>query len=465
MPDRSNLIPEDLQEPSSPQSTERYSALKTYITEDLRKLIFILIVAGLIGLGIGHFLLCISLGTLGFFALQLRYLYIVNQWISQSSNEPPPELSGVWGALLFNVYRAQRRERRMQDEMLGLIDRAQSSLMALEEAVVLIDEQHRLEWWNPASERLLGIKSGDHKRKILTILRHPEFIDYFNHVNDFPDGLSIDSSFHDGRFLQMKITRFGTESRLLVAYDVTRVRKLEQMRKDFVDNASHELRTPLTVLSGYLETLSENDEMPPRWRRAFDQMQQQTRRMTALVNDLLLLSHLENDQLKAKDQIINMAELVNQLFDDAQGYNTEYGHTLNLNLESHYDIIGSDLELASAFGNLITNAIKYTPPQGTITISWQDRGDEAIFSVQDTGIGINPEHIPRLTERFYRVDGGRSRETGGTGLGLAIVKHVLVQHDAYLEVESQEQLGSIFKVVFPKHRLQPPEHQENCYAE
>ena len=452
----SSLFPNDLDDEPAP---ERYSTLKNYISEDLQKLAFILVVAGLIGLGIEKFLLCITLGVLFFFILQLRYLYLVNQWISGNSHEPPPELSGVWGVLLFNVYRAQRRERHMQAEMVGLIDRAQSSLTALEEAVVLIDEQHCLEWWNPAAEKLLGLKLGDHKRKVVTILRNPSFIEYFNNVNDFPDGLIIQSNQIDPRFIQTKLTRFGHESRLLVAYDVTRVRKLEQMRKDFVDNASHELRTPLTVLSGYLETLSESDDMPSRWKRAFDQMQQQTRRMTMLVNDLLLLSHLENDKLEAKNQIIDTAELINQLFDDAQGYNAEYSHTLNLNIESHYDIIGSDMEIGSAFSNLITNAIKYTPAQGTITISWQDRGEEAVFSVQDTGIGISPIHIPRLTERFYRVDGGRSRETGGTGLGLAIVKHVLAQHDAYLEIESQEQQGSIFKVIFPKHRLQPPDDQ------
>lgn len=446
----SSLFSSDLDDEQRP---ERYSALKNYISEDLRKLAFILVIAGFIGLGIEHFLLCVTLGVFFFFGLQLRYLYIVNQWISQKSDEIPPELSGVWGALLFNVYRAQRRERMMQAEMVGLIDRAQSSLMALEEAVVLIDEQHCLEWWNPAAERLLGLKIGDHKRKVLTILRHPSFIEYFNQVNNFPDGLVLESTSNDGRFIQTKITRFGYESRLLVAYDVTRVRKLEQMRKDFVDNASHELRTPLTVISGYLETLSESEEMPQRWKRAFDQMQQQTRRMNALVNDLLLLSRLENEKLETKNQIIDMAELMNQLFDDAQGYNAEYGHTLNLNLDSHHDIIGSDMELASAFGNLITNAIKYTPPHGSITIAWQDRGDESVFSVQDTGIGINPAHIPRLTERFYRVDSGRSRESGGTGLGLAIVKHVLAQHDAHLEIESKEQLGSVFKVVFPKHRI------------
>lgn len=454
----SSFLPDDLKDE---QSTEHYSSLKSYISEDIRKLALILIIAGFIGLGVHHFLLCITLGLILFFALQFRSLYIVNQWISQHSQEPPPDLSGVWGALLFNVYRAQRRERMMQAEMVGLIDRAQSSLMALEEAVVLIDEQHCIEWWNPAAERLLSLKFGDHKRQVLTIIRHPDFIQYFNHVNDFPDGIVVESSFHDGRYTQIKLTRFGYESRLLVAYDVTRIHKLEQMRKDFVDNVSHELRTPLTVLSGYLETLSENEEMPQRWKRAFDQMQQQTRRMNALVNDLLLLSRLENESLQAKNQIIDMAELMNQLFDDAQGYNTEYGHTLNLNLESHNDLIGSDMELASAFGNLITNAIKYTPSQGTITIAWQDRGDEAVFSVQDTGIGINPTHLPRLTERFYRVDSGRSRETGGTGLGLAIVKHVLAQHDGHLEIESKEQLGSTFKAVFPKHRLHRPESEEN----
>lgn len=448
-------------EPNENEAPERYSELKNYISEDIRKLVLILIVSGLIGLGIQYFFLCIAIGLLVFFAMQLWYLYIVNQWISQPNQDNPPELSGIWGALIFNVYRAQRRERMMQAEMVGMIDRAQSSIMALEEAIVLIDEQHCLEWWNPAAERLLGLKFGDRKRHVLTILRKPEFAQYFNNVNDFPDGLVVESTMYAGRYIQAKLTRFGYESRLLVAYDVTRIRKLEQMRKDFVDNVSHELRTPLTVLSGYLETLSENDEMPPRWKRAFDQMQQQTRRMNALVNDLLLLSRLENESLQTKQQIIDMAELMNQLFDDAQGYNTEYGHTLNLNLDSHHDLIGSDMELASAFGNLITNAIKYTPPHGTITISWQNRGDEAVFSVQDTGIGIDPLHLPRLTERFYRVDSGRSRETGGTGLGLAIVKHVLAQHDAHLEIESHEQKGSIFKAVFPKQRLQPPENSEN----
>ena len=431
----------------------RYSSLWTFAKQDLRLLIFFLVIAGFIGLGIEQFWICIFIGFLAFFATQMRSLYLVNDWIANRPYDVPPNLHGIWGALLFNVYRSQRQERIVQAEMVGLIDRAQSSLVALAEAVVLIDDNHQIEWWNPAAERLLGIQPLDRGRNILTILRQPAFIEYFHNIDQAPDGLKIKSTVLDEHYVQVKMTRFGGESRLLVAHDMTRMHNLEQMRKDFVDNISHELRTPLTVLSGYIETFTDQEDMNPRWKRAFEQMQSQTRRMNALVNDLLLLSRLENEKTIAKNQIIDMPSLMNQLFDDAHAYNIDYGHTLNLDIDSHCDLIGSDMELASAFSNLITNAIKYTPKGGTITIGWHDDGEHGYFSVQDTGIGIDPKHLPRLTERFYRVDSARSRQTGGTGLGLAIVKHVLMQHNAHLEVESKENSGSTFKAVFPKERL------------
>ena len=431
----------------------RYSSLWTFAKQDLRLLAFLLLIASLIGIGIGYFWILIFIAFAIFFVLQLRSLYLVNEWISNRPYDVPPNLDGIWGALLFNVYRAQRQERIVQAEMVGLIDRAQSSLVALAEAVVLIDESHQIEWWNPAAEKLLGIQPLDRGRNILTILRQPSFIEYFNHIDQAPDGLKMKSSAFEDHYVQVKMTRFGGESRLLVAYDVTRMHNLEQMRKDFVDNISHELRTPLTVLSGYIETFTDQEDLNPRWKRAFDQMQAQTKRMNALVNDLLLLSRLESNKQIAKNQIIEMPSLMNQLFDDAQAYNVDYGHTLNLEIDSHCDLIGSDMELASAFSNLITNAIKYTPKGGTITMGWHDDGVQGYFTVEDTGIGIDPKHLPRLTERFYRVDSARSRQTGGTGLGLAIVKHVLMQHDAYLEVESKENQGSIFKAIFPKERL------------
>ncbi|MCG2573510.1 MULTISPECIES: phosphate regulon sensor histidine kinase PhoR [Acinetobacter] len=431
----------------------RYSSLWDYAKQDLRILLFFLIIASLVGFGIGHFWGCIAAAFILFVVMQLRALYLVNDWIANRPYEVPPNLNGIWGALLFNIYRSQRQERVVQAEMVGLIDRAQSSLVALAEAVVLTDELHQIEWWNPAAERLLGIQELDRGRNILGILRQPAFVEYFNNMEQQPDGIKLKSSLHEDRYVQIKLTRFGLESRLVVAYDVTRVHNLEQMRKDFVDNISHELRTPLTVLSGYLETFTDQEDFNPRWRRPFEQMQAQTKRMNALVNDLLLLSRLENDKQLAKNQIVDMPSLMNQLFDDAQAYNSEYSHILNLDIDSHCDLIGSDVELASAFGNLITNAIKYTPKGGVITIGWHDDQEHGYFTVEDNGIGIDPKHLPRLTERFYRVDSARSRQTGGTGLGLAIVKHVLMQHGAHLEVDSKPNQGSCFKAVFPKERL------------
>ena len=431
----------------------RYSSLWTFAKQDLRLLLFFLLIASLIGFGVGYFWSCVFIAFVVFFALQLRSLYLVNDWISNRPYDVPPNLNGIWGALLFNVYRAQRQERIVQAEMVGLIDRAQSSLVALAEAVVLIDDQHQIEWWNPAAEKLLGISPLDRGRNLLAILRQPNFIEYFKHSDQAPDGIRLQVKMDEEHYVQVKLTRFGSESRLLVAYDITRMHNLEQMRKDFVDNISHELRTPLTVLSGYIETFTDQDDITPRWKRAFTQMQSQTKRMNALVNDLLLLSNLENNKKVAKNQIIDMANLMNQIFDDARAYNLDYGHTLNLDIDSHCDLIGSDMEIASAFSNLITNAIKYTPKGGIITIGWHEDGDHAYFTVQDNGIGINPKHLPRLTERFYRVDSARSRQTGGTGLGLAIVKHVLMQHGAYLEISSKENEGSTFTAVFPKERL------------
>ena len=431
----------------------RYCSLWTFAKQDLRLLLFFLLIASLIGFGVGYFWSCVFIAFVVFFALQLRSLYLVNDWISNRPYDVPPNLNGIWGALLFNVYRAQRQERIVQAEMVGLIDRAQSSLVALAEAVVLIDDQHQIEWWNPAAEKLLGISPLDRGRNLLAILRQPNFIEYFKHSDQAPDGIRLQVKMDEEHYVQVKLTRFGGESRLLVAYDITRMHNLEQMRKDFVDNISHELRTPLTVLSGYIETFTDQDDITPRWKRAFTQMQSQTKRMNALVNDLLLLSNLENNKKVAKNQIIDMANLMNQIFDDARAYNLDYGHTLNLDIDSHCDLIGSDMEIASAFSNLITNAIKYTPKGGIITIGWHEDGDHAYFTVQDNGIGINPKHLPRLTERFYRVDSARSRQTGGTGLGLAIVKHVLMQHGAHLEISSKENEGSTFTAVFPKERL------------
>jgi two-component system phosphate regulon sensor histidine kinase PhoR len=428
-------------------------SLRHYVLEDIRRFLLILVIGLLVGLSLQHVWPALFLAVLIFLLLQCRSMYLLYEWIRYRPDDTPPELTGIWGSLLHSVYRSHRREKRAQSELLSVIDRAQASVSALEEAVILIDAHDHLEWWNPSAEKLLGLKMVDRGRNIRNIVRHPDFIRYFEDTSRYPDGIKLNSWISPDRYIQCELTLFGHHNRMLIAYDVTRLHNLEQMRKDFVDNISHELRTPLTVLTGYLEVFSDQDDLNPRWKRGFEQMMQQTRRMNALVNDLLLLSRLENEGLESKSQIINMPALLGDLFDDAQAYNSDYGHALNLSIDSHMDLLGSEMEISSAFGNLITNAIKYTPKGGVITIGWADDGEHGYFSVQDNGIGIEPYHIPRLTERFYRVDSARSRQTGGTGLGLAIVKHVLAQHDAYLQVESKTNQGSIFRAVFPKTRL------------
>jgi two-component system phosphate regulon sensor histidine kinase PhoR len=423
------------------------------LIKDLRLCLVLLAVAGVIGLLIDALWPCLVIALVLLIGLQFRAFYQIYYWIRFQPEQNPPELSGVLGEILYLLYRYQRQEKQAKTELINTIARAQTSISALQDAVVLIDSKQHLEWWNPAAEQVLGLKTVDVQRPVLNIIRHPEFAHYFENLHDYPNGIKLDSWVKPQHFIQCEVTPFGDHEFLLLAYDITHLHRLEQMRKDFVANVSHELRTPLTVISGYLEMLGEQQDVNPRWQRAFKQMQQQTRRMNALVNDLLLLSRLENEELSNKDQVIHMASLLNELFDDAQAYNSDYGHTLNLHIESHCNLLGSKLEIASAFSNLITNAIKYTPKGGVIHIGWLSDQQHGYFYVQDNGIGIEAYHIPRLTERFYRVDSARSRDSGGTGLGLAIVKHVLAQHEGYLDIQSSLGQGTTFKAIFAQSQL------------
>lgn len=423
------------------------------LIKDLRLCLILMLVAGIIGLFIDALWPCLVVALTLFIALQFRALYRIYDWIRHHPEQNPPELTGAMGEILFLLYRYQRQEKQAKTELMNTINRAQSSVSALQEAVVLINSQQHLEWWNPAAEQLLGLKTIDLGRPVFNIIRHPDFTDYMQQPQQFPNGIKLASWVQPQRFIQCEMTQFGDHESLLMAYDITHLHRLEQMRKDFVANVSHELRTPLTVLSGYLELFSDQDDLSPQWQRGFAQMQQQTRRMTAIIEDLLLLSRLENEELDNKDQCIAVAALLQQLFEDATAYNTDYGHTLQLHINSTLNLRGSTHEIASAFSNLITNAIKYTPKGGRIDIGWQQSGEQAYFYVQDNGIGIETHHIPRLTERFYRIDSARSREAGGTGLGLAIVKHVLAQHGAHLEICSKPNQGTLFKAVFEKVRL------------
>lgn len=328
------------------------------------------------------------------------------------------------------------------------LTKIRSALLALRDAVILLNQDDNVEWWNQSAQDLLSLQADDAGKSIFDFIRVPEFRQYYQATTTIlSEGVHIESWQDPKRYLKCELTPFG-DQKLLIIYDVTRLQHLEEMRRDFVANVSHELRTPLTVMMGYLENFSDQPDMPPHWRRGFELMTQQTARMNRIVNDLLLLSKIEIEETRELNYI-DMTRLLTHVYDDAQAYNQAYGHIIHLQIDTYDGLYGSEMYLNSALSNLVINAIKYTPKGGNITISWTKTSEGCRFAVEDNGIGIAAEHIARLTERFYRIDKGRSRATGGTGLGLAIVKHVLYQHEASLQIESVEGVGSTFSVVFP----------------
>lgn len=327
------------------------------------------------------------------------------------------------------------------------LKKIRSALLALRDAVILLNNDDGLAWWNQAAEDLLLLQATDKGQSIFDFITVPEFRQYYQAATPPSDGVNMVSWRDPKRYLKCELTPFGDE-KLLIIYDVTRLQHLEQMRRDFVANVSHELRTPLTVMMGYIENFSAQEDMPPQWRRGFELMGQQTARMNRIVNDLLLLSRIEIEETHELNDI-DMTKLLTHIYDDAQAYNQEYGHTIHLQIDTYDGLYGSEMYLTSALSNLVINAIKYTPKGGNISISWTKTSEGCRFAVEDDGLGIAPQHLERLTERFYRIDSGRSRATGGTGLGLAIVKHVLYQHEAQLTIESTEGKGSTFSAVFP----------------
>ena len=427
--------------------TPRYALLWA----DIRWLLFWLSGGVALGLYSSYLLESIIVALLSYSLWRMYTLQRFNAWINKPVNTPSPDMLGGLSVVASQLYQNRKQERLTQQKLMGLVKKIRSSLLALQDAVILLNDTDDLEWWNQAAEDLLALQSSDQGNSIFNLITVPEFRQYYQTTVSPNNGIHMVSWLNPGRYLKCEVTHFGGE-KLLIIYDVTRLQHLEQMRQDFVANVSHELRTPLTVLMGYLETFSDQPDIAPQWQRGFKLMTQQTARMNSIVNDLLLLSRLENEE-KPTLNCIDMNRLLTQLFDDASVYNKEYGHHISLQVNTDSNIYGAELYLNSALLNLVVNAIKYTPKGGNIVISWTATEKGCVFAVIDDGIGIAPQHISRLTERFYRVDSGRSRATGGTGLGLAIVKHALYQHQASLNIESEEGQGSTFSILFPPARI------------
>ena len=420
-----------------------------------RRLLLLLAACGLIGLITGQYAWALAIGLGAYLLWHLKQLLRLHAWLRERQpDDAPPEGYGLWGEVFDSIYHLQRRDQRVRGRLQAVIDRVQESTAALRDAVIMLDSEGNLEWWNRAAEQLLGLKTPqDSGQAITNLVRHPRFKEYFE-AGQYQEALEIPSPINDRQRLQLQITRYGNNEHLMFVRDVTRLHQLEQMRKDFVANVSHELRTPLTVISGYLETLLDNvEEVNPRWLRALQQMQQQGSRMQNLLNDLLLLAKLEATDYPSDNQPVAMDLLLLSIRNDAQALSGSRNHRISLEADHQMRLKGSEAELRSAFSNLVFNAVKYSPEESEIRIRWWADEQGGHFSVADSGIGIEAKHLPRLTERFYRVDSSRASNTGGTGLGLAIVKHVLLRHRARLDITSVPGKGSTFTCHFPSQQL------------
>jgi two-component system phosphate regulon sensor histidine kinase PhoR len=408
----------------------------------------LLLVAGclLLGLITGEYAWALVIGLAAHLGWTLRQSLRLHRWLqNHQPDEAPPDAYGLWGEVFDSIYHLQRRNERARGRLQAVIDRVQESTAALRDAVIMLDSQGNLEWWNLAAETLLGLKTPqDSGQAITNLVRDPRFVEYFER-SQYQEPLELPSPMGGNRRLQFNITQYGNSEHLMLVRDITRLHQLEQMRKDFVANVSHELRTPLTVITGYLETLLDNVEsVNPRWLRPLQQMQQQGGRMQSLLNDLLLLAKLEATDYPSDNQPVALEPLLQAIVADAQVLSGSHAHNLSLEAEPGLRLKGSDSELRSAFSNLVFNAVKYTPDDGDIHIRCWSDGEGVHVSVRDNGPGIEARHLPRLTERFYRVDSSRASHTGGTGLGLAIAKHVLMRHRGHLQVQSRPGHGSTF---------------------
>ncbi len=386
----------------------------------------------------------------------------LQQWlVNPSATDEAPQGLGLWGDIFDNLHKLHQNHLRTQDRLRAQVNRVQESTNAMRDGVIMTDARGTMEWWNGSAEYLLGFRRHmDRGQYIHNLIRTPAFKAYFD-SRDYREPLEIHSPAKPHIRLQIQISLFGDEDRLIVAKDVTRLYQLEQMRRDFVANVSHEMRTPLTVISGYLETMADNaDDLPAKWQRAITTMSLQSSRMEALITDLILLSKIETGEKTVSDTLTDVDALIRQICHDASALSGEKHHQFTIEINDQRLLKGDESQLRSAFSNLIFNAVKYTPPEGHITVTWNTDRDGGHLSVRDTGIGIDPVHIPRLTERFYRADPSRHKDTGGTGLGLAIVKHVLLNHDGSLKIHSRIGDGSEFICHFPRERLveRAPEH-------
>jgi two-component system phosphate regulon sensor histidine kinase PhoR len=409
--------------------------------------------AVLLGYFFGQTFAWLSAALLGYLGWHLWHLWQLESWLRRKLGEPPRDVPGLWGGVFAQLHRLRLQSRARKKRLARVLKEFRKSTQALPDAGVVLDKDNDIAWLNTAAGRLLGLRPEDRGQRIENLLRAPEFAEFLR--NCAPEQVLRMNSPADERLkLALQVVPYGETQRLLLAKDITHEVRLETVRRTFVANASHELRSPLTVISGYLDSLADDPELAQHWREPVGEMARQSERMRRIIDDLLTLSRLEAAAPEAERDFVDVAGMLATLRKDALARKRRPA-TIELQLDAPEGLLGVESEIFSAFANIIDNALKYTPPEGAVHIRWALDGTEGCMSVSDTGVGIPGDAIPRLTERFYRVDKGRDRATGGTGLGLAIVKHVLQRHGARLDVSSTPGKGSTFSCRFPADRISP----------
>ncbi len=393
---------------------------------------------------------------LALLAYSFRNLYNLRRlanWLGNPKLADIPIHFGLWGDIYSKVARVSLRQAQREKRLAELVNEYTASTSALPDGAVALDASGRIRWFNDAAIRLLGLQPAkDIGQPLLNLCRNPEMVSFVKDP-DYARVLQISAPGDSERQLEMRLAPYGDDQTLLLAQDITERLRHERMRKDFVANVSHELRTPLTVIGGFIENLQMDENLQnDSLRRPLELMAQQTSRMGRIVEDLLLLARLESDSNRNQNDRVDIGELIRNVADECQALAEDVPRT-DCEVTSKRRVLGDEKQLRSVVTNLVVNAINHTSAGQRVDLSWYDQGAQSLLEVRDNGIGIAPEHIPRLTERFYRVDAGRSRDRGGTGLGLAIVKHILHHHDAKLEVQSRPQEGSRFVCRFSSSRL------------
>ncbi len=384
-------------------------------------------------------------------------------WLHGPIDRPAPRERGFWGELAYRSERLLRRRERAIEAERERLRQFLSGIEASPNGVLLLDAEGQIEWCNSVAAQHFGLHpERDLLQKATNLIRSPIFVSYLQEGR-YEEAVTLPGGGDRGTLLVL-IRPYGGGMKLVLSQDITERERAEAMRRDFVANVSHEIRTPLTVLAGFIETLVQLPLTEAERSRVLTLMQQQTTRMQVLVSDLLTLAQLEGSPRPAGDRWVSVASLLATVRADALALSAGR-HRIEFSGGDEAEIAGSEHELLSAFGNLLTNAIRYTPVGGRVAARWSERADgSGVFEVSDTGIGIAREHIARITERFYRVDGSRSRETGGTGLGLAIVKHVAQRHGGEVIVESEPGQGSVFRLVLPALRVRRSEGAAQAMA-